>query len=220
MNTPRNRLGTRELLRALLISVITIAGCSAGQNQVPTPATNLTSAPEAAPSSVQQAASKPAAIHSGRSPQASTKQNSAIVLLQIHQTNLTEIALGQLAVEKASTDQVRAYADQLVKDHTTVDQTVVAMAQKSGAHLRDGAKAGRDIRLKQLDRKLKSARGPDFDRLFLQQTSSDHERLIRRLRQDREDASDDELEAFIDKLIPILEQHRDLAQILMKKEKA
>jgi putative membrane protein len=176
MNTPRNRLGTRELLRALLISVITIAGCSAGQNQAPTPATNLTSAPEAAPSSAQ-AASKPAAIHSGRSAQTSTKQNSAIVLLQIHQTNLTEIALGQLAVEKASTDQVRAYADQLVKDHTTVDQTVVAMAQKSGAHLRDGAKAGRDIRLKQLDRKLKSARGPDFDRLFLQQTSSDHERM-------------------------------------------
>jgi predicted outer membrane protein len=69
-----------------------------------------------------------------------------------------------------------------------------------------------------LEWKLKSATGPDFDRLFLQQTSSDHERLIRKLEQDREDASDDELEASVDKMIPIFEQDQELAQILMKKE--
>ncbi len=102
---------------------------------------------------------------------------------------------------------------------------VVAMAQKSGAHLQDGADAARDGRHeaaqeKQLESKLKSASGLDFDRLFLQQTSSDHERLIRKLQQDRQDASDDELEALIDKMMPILEQHQELAQILMKKEKA
>ena len=34
------------------------------------------------------------------------------------------------------------------------------------------------------------------------------------------DASDDELEALIDKMIPILEQHRELAQILLSKEQA
>jgi predicted outer membrane protein len=73
---------------------------------------------------------------------------------------------------------------------------------------------------KQLERKLKSASGPDFDRLFLQQTGSDHERLIRKLQQNREDASDDELEALIDKMIPIFEQHRELAQILIKREQA
>jgi hypothetical protein len=40
----------------------------------------------------------------------------------------------------------------------------------------------------QLERKLKSASGPEFDRLFLQQTSSDHERLIRKLQQEREES--------------------------------
>jgi len=54
----------------------------------------------------------------------------------------------------------------------------------------------------------------------LQQTSSDHERLIRKLQQDREDASNDDLEALIDKMIPILEQHKELAEILMNKEQA
>jgi uncharacterized protein (DUF305 family) len=96
------------------------------------------------------------------------------------------------------------------------------MAQKSGAHLQNGAAAHREGRhetaQEKLERELKSASGPDFDRLFLQQTSSDHERLIRKLQQEREDASDDELEALVDKMIPILEQDRELAQLLMKKE--
>jgi predicted outer membrane protein len=41
--------------------------------------------------------------------------------------------------------EVRAYADQLVQDHTNVDQTVVAMAQKSGANLQNGAAAHREV---------------------------------------------------------------------------
>jgi predicted outer membrane protein len=68
--------------------------------------------------------------------------------------------------------------------------------------------------------KLSSASGAEFDRLFLRQSTSDHERLIRSLQQEREDASDDDIEALINKIMPILEQHRDLATILMKKEQA
>jgi predicted outer membrane protein len=51
-------------------------------------------------------------------------------------------------------------------------------------------------------------------------TSADHARLINMLQQAREDASDDQLEALIDKIVPILQQHKELAQILMKKEQA
>ena len=56
--------------------------------------------------------------------------------------------------------------------------------------------------------------------MFLQQTSADHDKLIRALKQDREDANNDDIEELIDKILPILEQHRELAQILMKKEQA
>jgi predicted outer membrane protein len=75
-------------------------------------------------------------------------------------------------------------------------------------------------REKQLEQRLTSASGADFDRLFLQQTSTDHESLIRELQKDREDASDNEREALIDKVIPILEQHQELAQILLKRKQA
>ncbi len=91
----------------------------------------------------------------------------------------------------------------------------MATAQKTGAHLRSASTAQ-----SKTDRKLGSASGAQFDRMFLEQTSADHKKLMSELQQEREDASDDDIEALIDKIMPILQQHHDLAQILLKKEQA
>jgi predicted outer membrane protein len=218
----------RAVIIVAAVIIPALAGCGiwsnqapVATNQAPVATANVAAAPEATRS--PRARARHPQTHASSAPAAPNKANTGTVLSQIHQANLMEIALGKMAEEKSSMSEVRAYADQLVLDHTNVDQTVVAMAQKGGAHLQDGAAANREGRhesaqAKQLESKLRSATGPDFDRLFLQQTSSDHERLIRKLQQEREDASDDDLEALIDKTIPILEQHRELAQILMKKE--
>jgi putative membrane protein len=172
---------------------------------------------------VTRAAPAPAA--SGKpAPAASSKTNVAAILAQIHQANLREIAVGKIAAGKASSSEVRAYAAQLVQDHINADQMVDATAEKMGAHLHEavGPRESRhkSAHGKMLEQKLSSATGAGFDRLFLEQTSSDQQGLIRSLQQEREDASDDDIEALIDKIIPILEQHRDLAEILMKKERA
>lgn len=227
MHTLQNRLGKIEFLITALV-VTAVAGCGTSQNQAPPTAATIARAPEAAPptaqevrskSSAQKARSKSSAMRARMSPEVSTKLNTAMVLAQIHQANLMEIELAKMAQEKGSINGVRAYANQLVEDHTSLDQMVMSMAQKS-----DLAAAGRSAhetaQVKTLEKKLKSANGAKFDKLFLQQANSDHERLIRKLQQDREDASDDELEALIDKTIPILEQHKELAQILMNKEQA
>ena len=229
MDILRTRVPKGEFIIAALI-IPALAGCGilsnpapVAMNQAPVVTANVAAAPEATRSSVPGARARHAQTHASSAPEAPNKANTGTVLSQIHQANLMEITLAKMAEEKASMSEVRAYADQLVQDHTNVDSTVVAMAQKGGAHLQDGAAANREgqhenAQAKQLEQKLRSATGPDFDRLYLQQTSSDHDRLIRKLQQEREDASDDELEALIDKTIPILEQDRELAQILMKKE--
>jgi putative membrane protein len=213
----QTRLGKRELLYTALIA-LALSGCGASQKETPGQPVPIAIAPApetAAPGVYER--TKSSAIHVRLSPEASTRQSTAKVLEQIHQTNLAEIELAKMAREKSASDRVRAFADQLVQDHSNLDQTVVAMAQKNG----DGAVAVRSARgTAREEQKLKRAGGANFDKLFLQRASSDHSRLISKLQQYREDASDDELEALIDKTIPILEQHRELAQILMKKEQA
>lgn len=219
MNTPQNRRGTGTFLIAALF-VAALGGCGTSREQPPAANTNA-SAPAATQTTAEAAKAKPTVTRAVPSAEVSSKRTTAAILDQIHQANLKEIAIGEIAQEKASTSEVRAYANQLIQDHTSADQMVVVMAQKTGARLHDSA-AGRHAGAhgKLVDQKLSAATGAGFDRLFLKQTSADHERLIRSLQQEREDASDDDLEALIDKIVPILEQHRDLVKILMKKEQA
>jgi putative membrane protein len=223
MRTFHSRSGKRELLIAALAVSAFLTGCSSRQQPPATP--EVAAAPETAPTAAEQAAAKNATATTHEPPVVSTKQNTAIVLSQIHQANLKEIAIGNMAQEKASTSEVRAFATQVVQDDTNADQMVVAMAHNAGVRLHSGATSHRNggaenAREKQEEQKLESAKGADFDRLFLKMTSADHARLISMLQQAREDASDDQLEALIDKIVPILQQHKELAQILMKKEQA
>ena len=216
MDILQNRKATRKFFIVAVVAA-TLSACSTSRQQPPTANanTNVAAAPEEAQPTAQEAKAKPAVTRAAPSPEVLSKRTTATILAQIHQANLKEIAISKLAQEKASTSEVRAYADQLVQDHTNADQMVVAMASgRPKRIMHEGAHA------KLADGKLSSAGGAPFDRLFLQQTSSDQERLIRSLQQERQDASDDDIEALIDKIMPILEQHRDLAQILMKKEQA
>jgi putative membrane protein len=209
MHIHENLGASRQFFIAALVAAA-LTGCSATKSrEQPAADTN----PVAAQPAAQAAKAKPAARVP--SPEVSSKKTSASILAQIHQADLKEIAIGKIAEEKASTDEVRAYADQLVKDHTNADQMVLTIAQKTGTHLRTSATAR-----SKGDQKLNSASGAQFDRMFLEQTSADHQKLMSALQQEREDASDDEIEALIDKIMPILQQHHDLAQILLKKEQA
>jgi putative membrane protein len=217
MNTLQYLKVTKHFLLAALVAG-TLIGCSTSRKQPSAENSVANAAPSpAAQPTAEAVKAKRDAKRATESAETSTKSTSAAILSQIHQADQKEIALGNLAAGKASTAEVQNYAKQLVEDHTSADKQVIAMAQKMNVRLRDSAaaKGGRSE-----SAKLKSATGAAFDREFLLQTSADHDRLIRELKQEREDASDDDIEALIDKILPILEQQKELAQILMKKEQA
>lgn len=228
----RNRSGKKEFVVAQLTMVVlllVLAGCGMSKDNAPAASASVAASTplEAASPNPQRA---PASKHATSAAHVSSSGGSAmpntgLILTQMHQTNLMEIELGKMAEQKAASSEVRAYANQLVQDHTNVDRMVVAMAQDSGTNLKNGAEAHQaarheTAREKELERKLKSVQGADFDRLFLKETSADHDKLIAKLQQDKQNTSDEELETLIEKVIPVLEQHRELAQILMKKEQA
>src|SRR5262249_50082526 len=210
------------LVAALVLAVL--SGCASSRQQPSEANTSANAAATPAQATAQAAKARPATTGRTSSAESSSKSSSGAILAQIHQADLKEVAMGKIAVEKASSSEVREYADQLIKDHATVDHTVVATARTMNVRLHDTAatRKGRQERAhtSMTEEKLKSASGAQFDRLFLQQTSADHDKLIRALKQQREDASDDDIEALIDKILPILEQHKELAQMLLKKEQA
>ena len=217
MNRSRNFKGAGGLLIPVLV-LATLVGCSASRQQPSSENSNAAAVtPAAQPTIAEGAKPKHVAKHATESTEVSSNSGSAAILNQIHQADQKEIALANMAAAKASSAEVQNYAKQLVDDHTSADHEVLAMAQTMNLHLRDTA-ASKQVR--HGNAKLNSATGPQFDREFLQETSADHDKLIRELKREREDASNDDIEALIDKILPILEQHQQLAQILLKKEQA
>ena len=182
----QNRSGKKEFVVTQLtmaVLVLVLAGCGTSKDAPAASASVAASTPlEAASPNAQTArASKHATstAHASSSSGGSAMPNTGLILTQMHQTNLMEIELSKMAEQKAASSEVRAYANQLVQDHTNVDRMVVAMAQDSGTNLKNGAEAHQaarheTAREKELERKLKSVQGADFDRLFLKETSADH----------------------------------------------
>jgi putative membrane protein len=214
-------MNTQHILKgagyALVVTLFTLApsSCSTSRQQPQATSSITNTAPPSTAQVTTAAAKSKPARRAIRSPEASSESTSAVVLSEIHRANLKEIALGQMAQGKASTDEVREYANQLVQDRTSADRQVIAMAQKKNVRLRDKtSKQGSE------NAKLKAQSGSSFDKYFLQQTAADDEKLLRSLSQEREDVSDDDIEALIDKILPILEQDKELTGVLMKKEQA
>jgi len=214
MKILQNVKGIGQIFVAAVVAAA-LTGCGTSRQQ-PSDANTTANAPAtpAVRATITTAKTKPAkrAIQSAET---SGKATSAAVLWEIHRADLKEIAIGQMAQGKASTDEVREYANQLVKDRTSADQQVIAMAQKKNLRLHDQtSRQGAE------QAKLNTLNGPSFDKYFLRQTAAGHDKLVRSLRKEREDASDDDIEALIDKILPILEQDQELAQVLIKKEQA
>jgi len=214
MKILQNVKGIGPIFIAAVIAAA-LTGCATSREQPSDANTtaNAAATPAARPT-VTTAKIKPAK-RTVQSAETSGKATSAAVLSDIHRADLKEIPIGQMAQGKASTDEVREYANQLVKDCTSADQQVIAMAQKKNLRLRDQtSRQGPELA------RLNTLNGPSFDKYFLRQTAADNDKLVRSLRKEREDASDDDIEALIDKILPILEQDQELAQVLIKKEQA
>jgi putative membrane protein len=202
MDTLQNRRGAGKLLIVVLVAAV-LGGCATSRKQplAANAKANVAAAPAAAHPIAKKSKVRPALTRAASAPAvsrpvpaASSKTNAAAILAQIHQANLREIAIGKMAEGKASTFEIRSYADQLVQDHTNADRIVAATAEKSGTHLHEstvGPRKGRhdSAHGSPVEQKLSSATGAGFDRIFLQQTSTDQQGLIRSLQQDREDAA-------------------------------
>lgn len=65
----------------------------------------------------------------------SPKAMDSQILSKLHQINLMEIQLGQLAQQKASSAKVKSFGERLVRDHQMADREVAALAQKRNIEL-------------------------------------------------------------------------------------
>lgn len=171
-------------------------------------------------------------------------QSDSAVLAEMHATNQFEISLGRLAERNARSSQVKAYGSRLVRDHSSANEKVTALARRIGVTLprgegqdknkdhqmqRDsahGESAGRFGHKMQdttaamrehaeLKQQLQSLRGAAFDSAFVRAAIQTHDRTIAKLESAQNQVQNAELRSLIASTLPTVRQHRETAQSLL-----
>jgi putative membrane protein len=138
------------------------------------------------------------------------------LLSNIHAINQLEISVGELAVLKGSTGRVRAYGDLLARDHRRADAMVLQYARNHGvtvqplAQTNPAAQQENDAFVEQLT----SLQGRQFDLQFLAAMEKGHKGAVGMLGNARDELPSGELRSLVGRLVPILEQHFEIASNL------
>jgi putative membrane protein len=128
--------------------------------------------------------------------------------------NLAEIETAKLAQSKASSDQVRSFAQKMIDDHTKAQDQVQQLAQAKGVQLPTAPDAKHQAAMK----KLSALSGNAFDRQYMSKAGlSDHREAHRLVARISSRAHDADVKALGTTLLPTIDQHLQMAQQMQGK---
>ena len=126
-------------------------------------------------------------------------------------SNMFEIESSELALDKASSDDAKAFAQQMIDDHTAAGEKMKAAAEGDGV-VPPAAMAEKEQA--QLE-KLQSAEGEAFDEAYLAAQVAAHDEAVALFTSFSESGQESALRSFAAETLPALEEHqsavRDLA---------
>jgi len=138
--------------------------------------------------------------------------NDASALKQLIQANLTEVAAGKAAQSKAQSPDVKDFAQKMVTDHGKMAEELKSLAKKKDVSAPQDADMKDMAKMKLMERKS----GAEFDKEFMEHMVKDHEKDIQDAENIAAKAKDAEFKAAVQKAIPTMRQHLELAQRLSK----
>jgi putative membrane protein len=119
-----------------------------------------------------------------------------------------EVAIAELAAQRATNPEVRSFAEKLVKDHTAVNTELQGIASAKNVKLdQDDDK---DRAYKRLSKKS----GAEFDQEFVEHMIDKHENSIKMFEKASKDAKDADLRSFAAKHVDHLREHLKQAESL------
>jgi putative membrane protein len=144
--------------------------------------------------------------------------DDATIVAIFDAANTADIETGQLAAQRGHSKDVREFGAMLVRDHEAVRKMGRDLAEKLGVTPTppaDDANAKTHARAMQT---LRSKRGAEFDRAFLQHEVAFHKSVIDAIRTTLLPAIENaELKALVVKVAPAFEAHMIAAQNLEKR---
>jgi putative membrane protein len=118
---------------------------------------------------------------------------------------LAEVKLSELAADRASDPTVKDFAKQMVTDHTQANNELKPIAEASKVPVPTKLAGEHEVAYKHLE-KLSGAK---FDAAYIQIMVNDHDKTVSAFEDASTKVKDPSLKAFIDKTLPVLQQHKE-----------
>jgi len=118
---------------------------------------------------------------------------------------LAEVALGKLAQERASNQQVKDFGAMMVKDHSAANDKLKQIADAHKVVM----PAGITAEAQALKKDLEAKSGADFDKAYVDAMVKDHEEDIKEFQEAQNVIRYPDLRDFNQQTTPVLQKHLD-----------
>ena len=125
-----------------------------------------------------------------------------------------EIKLSQLAVERASSPEVKQFAETMVTDHTKSSSLLKPIAADHGVVLPENPGSDIDEKLNSLQKQS----GAAFDKTYIEMMVKDHEEMLHAFEAESGIIVDSKLKDFIATVQPIVAHHLEMAKAIRQNE--
>jgi putative membrane protein len=144
---------------------------------------------------------------------AESEQNSAE---KVAQDSIAEIDLGELAKERAQSDEVKQFAQRMIDDHGKANEQLEEIAKNKGVAL--PTEAGEEH--SKVRAELADLKGEEFDQKYMAAMAEDHQKAVDLFQKQSEEGQDAELKSFAEQTLPIIKEHLTQAQSMVQQAQA
>jgi len=121
-----------------------------------------------------------------------------------------EVELGDLAKQKAVSQEIRTFAERMVADHSKANDELRRLASQKGTIVPAEMSHKENAEMK----RFQKLTGRDFDRASAEAMLKDHKADVKEFQTAAKNLNDPDLRAFAQKTLPTLEEHLRMARNL------
>lgn len=136
------------------------------------------------------------------------KSPDALFALKAAQGGTAEVRLGELASQKGTNPDVRAFGQMMVDDHTKANENLKSIVGRQSMTLPESLNAKDQA----LYAKLRNESGAKFDHDYVRAMVKDHQQDVKEFTKESGRGSDSQIKNFAAETLPVLQKHLEKIQ--------
>lgn len=126
---------------------------------------------------------------------------------------MEEVALGQLAAQKASDPDVKNFGQKMVDDHSKANDQLKQVASQKGITIPSALPASKQKEVDQLSK----LSGTAFDKKYVSMMVQDHKKDVAEFKKESTKAKDTDVKGFASNTLPTLQDHLKMIEDISAK---